>query len=837
MSIRPVALFALTILLLTVNISSAAETQIQVRVYLEKKGDALALKQMHLDIVWEGPAYLDIITTADESRVLSEQGYRTEVVHEDIVEFYQARIGKRDMGGYKTLAEIETYVDGIIFLYDNIVSQKVVIGYTIEGRPMHAIKISDNPAVDETDEPEVLITSAIHAREVITPETVLRIMDHLTQNYGFDPDVTALVDSREIWFVPVVNPDGYYYNQVIAPTGGGMWRKNRRNNGSGIYGVDLNRNYGYEWGYDNLGSSPNPSDNTYRGTGPFSEPESQVMRDFIIAHEFVFTLYFHSYSNLILWPWGYDYLVTSEEPLFRALGDSIAAYNSYAPGPAHGLYTANGDTDDWGYGEQTLKNKNYAFTIEIGNEDDGFWPDPARIDQLTSENLNPALFLMRVADNPYRIMPPAAPAVFVDDTVDMTAYTVAWALDDTLNPPVMWELQELQGFTRFIDPANNFTSLSSNQFTVSTARSSSAPSSFFSGAANNSQRWIQTLDPITVVAGDSVRFSAWYDIESDWDYGYVEVSTDGVSFTTLPGNITTTSNPNGSNRGNGFTGNSGGWIQAKFGLAAYVGQKVFVRVSYYTDGAVLGTGLYVDDFYPVEGFTSQTVVSSTLTDTSYAFTSKPAGTYYYRVRAMDAQNQWGAWSPLGTTVARDPDYQCVDSDLDGYGDPENPENDCPTDNCPSVANADQTDTDSDGLGDACDNCPDIANVDQTDSDQDGIGDLCDPCPMDAENDIDGDLVCGDIDNCPAVSNAGQEDTDLNGVGDACCCVLRGDVNGDTKVIVSDLTFMVNYLFKGSAGPGCPSHGNINGDTSTNVSDLTYLVNFLFKSGVAPVPCP
>ena len=148
---------------------------------------------------------------------------------------------------------------------------------------MWAVKISDNPNVNE-DEPEVLFNSAIHAREVITPEVLLHAMDHLTDNYGVLPEITDLVDNREMWFVVVVNPDGYFHNQVIEPNGGGMWRKNRRQIVASIYGVDLNRNYGYEWGYDDLGSSSSPTAETYRGNGPFSEPESQNMKQFTEAH-------------------------------------------------------------------------------------------------------------------------------------------------------------------------------------------------------------------------------------------------------------------------------------------------------------------------------------------------------------------------------------------------------------------------------------------------------------------------------------------------------------------------------------------------------------------------
>ena len=118
--------------------------------------------------------------------------------------------------------------------------------------------------------------------------------------------LTRLVDEREIFILPVVNPDGYVYNEMIAPDGGGMWRKNRNPEFAPDYGVDLNRNYGYMWGYNDFGSSPDPSDATYRGTAPFSEPETANIRAFVNSHEFVFAVNYHSHSDLILWSFDGD---------------------------------------------------------------------------------------------------------------------------------------------------------------------------------------------------------------------------------------------------------------------------------------------------------------------------------------------------------------------------------------------------------------------------------------------------------------------------------------------------------------------------------------------------
>jgi len=169
------------------------------------------------------------------------------------------------MGGNYTLEEIWQKVDEMISNYPNLISVKDSIGASIENRPIYAIKISDNPNTNET-EPEVLYTALIHARE---PESMMQMfyfMYYLLENYGTNAEVTYLIDNREMYFIPVINPDGYYYNQTNYPNGGGMWRKNRKHNYDGTYGVDLNRNFGYKWGYDNIGSSSNTYSETFRGT-------------------------------------------------------------------------------------------------------------------------------------------------------------------------------------------------------------------------------------------------------------------------------------------------------------------------------------------------------------------------------------------------------------------------------------------------------------------------------------------------------------------------------------------------------------------------------------------
>jgi len=154
------------------------------------------------------------------------------------------------MQGNYTWDELNDRFDELLDDYPHIISNRIVIGQSIENRDIWAFKVSDNPNVDE-NEPEVLYTSLTHAREPVGMMNLFYFIQHLAEKYEVDNEVTFLVNNREMWFIPVVNPDGYVYNEIIEPDGGGMHRKNRldTNCGDGTNrGVDLNRNYSYGWG-------------------------------------------------------------------------------------------------------------------------------------------------------------------------------------------------------------------------------------------------------------------------------------------------------------------------------------------------------------------------------------------------------------------------------------------------------------------------------------------------------------------------------------------------------------------------------------------------------------
>ncbi|MBU1706362.1 zinc carboxypeptidase [bacterium] len=380
-----------------------------IEVYPESETRLKALYQFHqLDIIpGPSPDIPYIAAYPEDLELLEKEGYAYEIIHENLEEFYASRIDSRldDMGGYHTFDEIVAFLDQIHADHPTITTAKFSIGQSFEGREQWCLKISDNPDVDES-EPEVFYNSLIHAREPAAMEAVLYFMDYLTDNYGDSADATFLVDNREMWFLPCVNPDGYVYNETTNPNGGGMWRKNRRNSYTIYHGVDLNRNWCYTWGLDDNGSSPSMLSETYRGTAALSEPETYNINQFLQSRNFVGSLDYHTYSNVILYPWGTDYFegngLTDGNDIFEMIADSMAYFIHeingvwYGTGPGwQSMYSVNGGSFDCEYGAHGM----FSVTTEVGGYSDGFWPPPSRILPLAQENLPANLFFARIAGN------------------------------------------------------------------------------------------------------------------------------------------------------------------------------------------------------------------------------------------------------------------------------------------------------------------------------------------------------------------------------------------------------------------------------------------------------
>lgn len=244
----------------------------------------------------------------------------------------------------------------------------VSLGKTVKGQDILALKVSKGAAKSrDGSRPATLYMSNQHAREWITPEMTRRLMHYYLDGYGKDTRVTKIVDSTELWFVLSANPDGYDFTH--ADPANRQWRKNLRDNdGDGRIepgdGVDLNRNFAYKWGYDNEGSSPDPADETYRGTGPMSEPETRALDAFQKRIGFRYGVNYHSAAQLLLYGVGWQVATdTPDDIALKALAGTPQkpAVPGYRPQVSSELYTTNGEAD----GHAANVNGMQMFTPEM----------------------------------------------------------------------------------------------------------------------------------------------------------------------------------------------------------------------------------------------------------------------------------------------------------------------------------------------------------------------------------------------------------------------------------------------------------------------------------------
>ncbi|WKX72289.1 M14 family metallopeptidase [Streptomyces sp. XD-27] len=310
---------------------------------------------------------------------------------------------------YHNYAEMNAEINAAIAKYPDIISKRV-IGKSYQGRDIIAVKISDKVGTDEA-EPEVLFTHHQHAREHLTVEMALYLIREFTQDYGTDSRITNAVNGREIWIVPDVNPDGGEYD--IASGSYRSWRKNRQpNSGSSAVGTDPNRNWDFKWGCCG-GSSGSPSSETYRGKSAESAPEVKVVADFARSRvvggkqQIKSAIDFHTYSELVLWPYGYTTadtapgLTQDDHDVFATVGKDMAASNGYTPEQSSDLYVTDGSIDDWLWGDQKI----FAYTFEMYPSSfggGGFYPPDEVIERETDRNRDAVLQLLETSDCMYR---------------------------------------------------------------------------------------------------------------------------------------------------------------------------------------------------------------------------------------------------------------------------------------------------------------------------------------------------------------------------------------------------------------------------------------------------
>ena len=312
----------------------------------------------------------------------------------------RARRAQRDLTwfqNYKTLAEINTYL-GQLAAANLATVSSFTIGNTLLGKPVNGIRITgpDLPGNLKSARPQIMFNACQHAREWVGPMTVMYFADQLLAGYGTDQRITDILNNSEVIIIPVVNADGYDFTWTTNR----LWRKNRRTNGDGSFGVDPNRNWSYQWGGE--GASTNPSAEDYRGPSAFSEPETQNLRNFVLANPRMrASIDFHSYSQLILSPWGWTSALPPDATIFDQLNSdirsAIASVNGlfYTAGPIYTtIYPASGGAVDWNYGAGSTPRKILAFTIELRDTGaNGFTLPADQIIPTGQENLAGALSL------------------------------------------------------------------------------------------------------------------------------------------------------------------------------------------------------------------------------------------------------------------------------------------------------------------------------------------------------------------------------------------------------------------------------------------------------------
>jgi hypothetical protein len=307
--------------------------------------------------------------------------------------------------GYHTYSEVWSDIAALANAHPDI-AKRFSIGDSYQGRHLWALKISDNVGVDEA-EPEVLYDGGTHADEHMGVEMALRIAHWFVDGYGSDTRITNIVNSREIWVLLNVNPDGSQYD--ISSGRFHYWRKNRQPTpGTGYIGTDLNRNFGYKWGGGGR-TSTNPAAITYRGPKAFSAPETRAVRDFL-ASRFIngrqqirTHITFHEAGRLVMWPYGYTNvdvpgdMTKSDHDALVHIGKQMAASNGYRPEQASDLYVTSGTTRDYAFGVYRI----FSYTFEMSNGD---YLDDSRIASETGRNKNAVLYLAERAWCPLSVL-------------------------------------------------------------------------------------------------------------------------------------------------------------------------------------------------------------------------------------------------------------------------------------------------------------------------------------------------------------------------------------------------------------------------------------------------
>lgn len=375
-------------------------------------GERTAVARSGVDVLTGGRNAVEVRATGTQADRLRAAGFELQPLPEvPAPPFAGPQRFPPGFGAYHTYDELGLELTVLAAIHPDVV-QVSSYGTSFEGRALPLVKISDAVATDEA-EPEVLFSCAQHAREHLTVEMCLHIITRLAEGHGTDPALTALVDSREVWVMPMTNPDGAEFD--IATGAFALWRKNRQPTpGSIAIGTDPNRNWGTQWGCCG-GSSDSPFADDYRGPAPFSAPETAQLRDWVGSRviggkqQITAHIDWHAFSELVLWPYGFTESDTAPgldaeaASTFQALGEAMAATNGYTPQQSSDFYVTDGSVNDWMWAEHGI----WSYTFEMypsSQEQGGFYPTDNLIGPQTTRNDAAVDLLLSYADCVPRII-------------------------------------------------------------------------------------------------------------------------------------------------------------------------------------------------------------------------------------------------------------------------------------------------------------------------------------------------------------------------------------------------------------------------------------------------
>jgi hypothetical protein len=654
----PVAILLLLVLLF---IGSASAGQMLVRVGAHDYGELrshITLKGTSIEIAGAKPGQsYDLLLDRSDFGLVQASGLPVIVVHDDMDAL---RLEAGQLGSYHSYDQLLTMMRGWASDYSGICRLES-IGPTYQGNWIYGVKIASAQAEGK---PECLQLGVAHAREWGAIEATRHLVDTLVRFYDSDSGFHSFIDNHQLHVFMVLNVDGFKYDYPNQRN----WRKDRQVFASDT-GCDPNRDFNGDcdgnrmgdWG--SLVSGSNTShrsrDITWFGARGAWGYEIAAISDWFKQHTVVACVSMHTYSELVLWPFGNGDL-TPDSAYYANLGTRIASRmgalggGTYTPEQSNYLYPTNCGSDDWfyGWGRNVGGFPCMSFTTELGTD---FYQPTGDLDSIQNASFRGNYYLFRQSDSIILALEGKVPrpilAVMDSSPGD---FTIHWTpIRPEHNHPDKWELEELSGLSVVTDNMEaDLSKWNLQGASQSTTQKHGGVYSASLGNGDNIANYISTKYPYPVQSGDSLKYWIWYNTENNYDVTVAEVSIEGKEWIQLHDR---------------FTGNSSGWQYKAYSLEPWVGKSVFIRFRYMTDDNTTGSGVYIDDVWPVPEFATHAVISDSITDTLYNMSRDSVGTYYYRVRGHNATWGWNDQGPLedivitGAGVAQEPTGKLITS--------------------------------------------------------------------------------------------------------------------------------------------------------------------------------